>query len=112
MQSNIRQWCFLALGLGILSGPASAKDVFSQQKHMATGAAELDFFGRAIGISGDELLIGAVGDDDLGSAAGSLQRYVHASREWLPSNEIHASDGSAGDGFGCAICRAADPSST
>jgi hypothetical protein len=62
-----------------------------------------DFFGQAVSISGDTILIGAYGDDDQGSLSGSVYVFMRAGATWLFQQKITASDAAAGDQFGWSV---------
>ena len=66
------------------------------------GAAE-DFFSR-VSLSGDRALVGALGDDDLGSQSGSAYVYERqGDGSWLEVLKLTASDGAANDAFGISV---------
>jgi len=74
------------------------------------GAAD-DQFGYSVSISGDTLVVGAYRDDDNGSASGSA--YVFARNQggadnWGQLTKLTASDGAAGDSFGCSVTMCGD----
>lgn len=86
---------------GDRSGSAYLFDVTTGQelfKLTASDAAEGDFFGHGIGISGNIAIVGAHGDDDLGSVSGSAYLFDVATGNEL--RKLTASDGAAGDQFG------------
>jgi FG-GAP repeat protein len=60
-----------------------------------------DNFGRAVAISGTTAVVGAFGDDDLGSASGAV--YLFDTRTGEQIRKIVAADGQAGDRFGRAV---------
>ena len=69
------------------------------------GAAS-DYFGWSVAIFGDTLVVGAYGDDDLGSTSGSV--YIFERNEGGPDNwgqvkKLTAFDGAAGDEFGRSV---------
>jgi hypothetical protein len=69
------------------------------------GAAS-DYFGWSVAIFGDTVVVGAYGDDDLGSASGSV--YIFERDEGGPDNwgqvkKLTAFDGAAGDEFGRSV---------
>jgi hypothetical protein len=63
------------------------------------GAAE-DRFGTGVSLYGDVAVIGALGDDDLGSASGSAYVFRFDGIDWVEEAKLTASDGAAGDNFG------------
>ena len=71
----------------------------------ADGAA-YDYFGRAVAYKGVALIVGAPGDDDNGSGSGSayvFEIYHGGEDNWGQVNKLTASDGAAGDSFGCSV---------
>jgi hypothetical protein len=76
------------------------------KKLVAPGAAAGDFFGSAVAIGADVVLVGAPGDDGAGDAAGAV--HVFARDEGGPGNwgfvlEITAGDAAPQSAFGSAI---------
>ncbi len=57
-------------------------------------------FAEAVAISGDRILIGARGDDDLGTFAGAAYIYRYDGSNWVEETKLLASDGSSYDEFG------------
>jgi len=64
------------------------------------GAAGDNFGGYGLGFSGDTALIGALGDDDMGSNSGSAYVFTRTGTTWAQTQKITALDGQAGDNFG------------
>ncbi len=72
-------------------------------KLLASDGARDDIFGRTVGISGDTMVIGAVGGDDLGSTSGLAYLYERnqgGTENWGQVTKLLASDGEEGDFFG------------
>ena len=69
-------------------------------KLTASDADSFDLFGSSVAISGGHILVGAFGDDDLGSNSGSA--YVFEVGTWTEVAKLTASDGQAFDRFGVA----------
>ena len=70
-----------------------------EAKLTASDAAAGDAFGRP-GIRGDTVIVGASGDDDLGTGSGSAYVFVRSGTTWTQEAKLTASDGAAGDRFG------------
>ncbi|MDH3222678.1 MAG: choice-of-anchor B family protein [Gemmatimonadota bacterium] len=68
------------------------------QRLVSSDAADGDHFGRAIGASGDQLLVGATVVDDTRGAVYIYER--DASGAWVETGRITASDAQPGDAFG------------
>ena len=69
------------------------------------------FFGWAVAISGDTLVVGAWGDDDIGSDSGSAYvfgRNKGGADTWRQVAKIVASDGVNGDFFGYSVSISGD----
>ena len=71
-----------------------------QQKLVASDAAAGDMFGISVGMDGDNIIVGAVNEDEEGSNAGAAYVYTRSGTTWSQQQKITASDGAAGDGFG------------
>lgn len=67
--------------------------------------AEADYFGAALGISGETLVVGALGDDSGGNAplSGAAHVYVRTAQGWEFSKTMRAPNAEAGDRFGNSI---------
>ncbi len=74
--------------------------VFHQELKAWDGVAN-DNFGISISMTGDRLITGATGDDDNGSASGSVYAFeLNALGFWQKWDKFTASDGAASDAFG------------
>jgi len=70
----------------------------------ASDYAEWDAFGSGLALSGNVLLIGAVGDDHPGQAdAGSVYVFARFGGVWLEQRKLIARDAAEGDGLGDPI---------
>jgi uncharacterized protein (TIGR03437 family) len=78
-----------------------------RQKLIASDGAGGDFFGCAIALSGDTLVVGAYGDDiNANLSQGSVYIFTRndaAKPVWTLQQKLIVSDGAAGDGFGGAV---------
>lgn len=74
-----------------------------QQKLIAADVEASDFFGGSVSIDGDTMLVGAVGDDDGGSASGAVYVYVRVNGVWSETQKLTANDGAAADFFGLSV---------
>ena len=73
-------------------------------KLTATDAAANDYYGYSVSISGDYAIVGAYGDDDNGSASGSVYIYERNGEGiWEFAAKLTASDGAAGDTYGSSV---------
>jgi hypothetical protein len=66
-------------------------------------AAALDWFGQAVAISGDTLVVGAPRDDDKGASSGAAYVYRWDGVEWTLRQKLVPQDGAKGDEFGTAV---------
>ena len=74
-----------------------------------------DYFGSAVAVYANTVVIGAHGDRDKGLDAGAVYVFTRqtnsapgiASR-WIPQQKLTASDGAPGDAFGCAVAISGD----
>jgi len=73
------------------------------QKLTANDGAAEDTFGVSVSIDGESALIGTPGDDDHGSGSGAAYVFKRGVTDWGQQNKLTASDGAAGDLFGCCV---------
>ena len=72
----------------------NASGVWSQQAELTASDAENhDWFGSSISLDGDTAVIGAYGEDDRGSDAGSVYLFTRGSSGWSETAKVTASDG-------------------
>lgn len=63
-----------------------------------------DMFGISVGIDGSVAVVGAFYDDDDGEKSGSAYVFRgNAANQWVQEAKLVASDGDAGDFFGCSV---------
>ena len=74
-----------------------------QQKITASDAAEGDYFGSSVAISGNVLIIGAFKDDDGGLDTGSLYVFTRSGNSWTERHKLTASDPADEDYFGASV---------
>jgi len=76
-----------------------------KQKLVASDAEAGDLFGRSVSIKGDFIVVGADGEDTLGSSAGSVYvfGYNPSTQQWTQKQKLLASGGKASDGFGSSV---------
>lgn len=79
-----------------------------QAKLTASDAAADDQFGRSVSVSGDTVVVGAVGDDDGGSDSGSAYVFTRSGTLWSEQAKLTASDAAAGDWFGISVAVSGD----
>ena len=79
-------------------------DVWTQTaKLTAADGTNSDYFGRSVAISGGRIVVGADSDDDAGSNSGSAYVFEEVEGVWTQTVKLAASDGAAGDYFGCCV---------
>ncbi|WP_437669506.1 FG-GAP repeat protein [Sorangium sp. So ce131] len=74
----------------------------------ASDAAAGDGFGWSVALSGDKALVGAVGDDDRGSNAGSAYVFVRTDGVWTEQAKIVPLDLAASDNFSAPVALSGD----
>ena len=79
-----------------------------QAKLLASDGAAEDVFGISVSVSGDYAIVGALGDDDNGSASGSAYIFKRSGTSWSEQAKLLASDGAAGDYFGWSVSVSGD----
>ncbi|MCD4652482.1 FG-GAP repeat protein [bacterium] len=73
------------------------------QKIKAGDPNATDWFGLAVALDGQQLLIGAPYDNDNGPESGSIYIFSYDNGTWTQQEKISASDGSANQLFGAAL---------
>ena len=74
----------------------------------ASDAAANDWFGWSVSVSGDTALVGAYGDDDGGSASGSVYVFTRSGGVWSQQAKLTAADAAAVDYFGYSVSVSVD----
>ena len=100
-----------ARGDGANGSQAGAAYIYSRVGELWTRGATLraddgaanDRFGVGVALDGDTALIGARGDDDLGSAAGAAYVFARSGTAWAQQEKLLAPDGEPDDGFGFCV---------
>jgi hypothetical protein len=100
-------------GIGTDSGSAyvfvrSGTTWTQQAKLTASDAALEDFFGISVSVSGDTAVVGAYGDDGIGSNSGSAYVFVRSGTTWTQQAKLTASDAAADDLFGRSVSVSGD----
>ena len=75
-----------------------------QQKLTANDAAGGDFFGWSVAISGDSVVVSAIGD----SISGSAYVFTRSGSSWSQQDKLTANDAAAGDTFGLSVAISGD----
>jgi len=73
------------------------------QKLTAQDAAGSDYFGLAVAISDDRVIVGAYGDDDGGYNSGSAYVYGYDGGSWVLDEKLTAQDAGSYDNFGESV---------
>lgn len=79
-----------------------------EAKLLAADTVGGDYFGRSVALSGGTALIGADGDDDVGTGSGSAYLFIRSGDDWTETAKLTASDGAAGHAFGRAVALSGD----
>jgi hypothetical protein len=90
----------------VLAAPVAAwaSSFIHEAQLLAGDAAATDRFGGSVSVSGDTAVVGAPADDTPGGAdAGSAYVFVRSGTTWTFQQQLLASDGAAGDGFGLSV---------
>ena len=66
----------------------------------ASDGRQFDRFGRSVAIDGDTIVVGATGDDDAGSGAGTAFVFERVDGQWLETGKLVAGDGTGFEKFG------------
>lgn len=71
-------------------------------------SSAVDEFGRSVGLSGNRIAVGSVGDDDMGHDAGAVYVFELAGGTWVERQKLVAPDGAGEASFGYALGLDAD----
>jgi len=74
-----------------------------QQKIQSSDAEATDYFGGAVGIDGDTVVVGATYEDAGGTNAGAAYIFTRDGTTWTQQAKIQASDAEATDIFGISV---------
>ena len=74
-----------------------------QTKLVPPDAVAIHFFGWALGISGNTIVVGAAGDNFAGTYSGAAYVYVRNGTTWTQQAKLRPTDTRAGDEFGTAV---------
>ncbi len=89
------------------AGPAATTATVTRSnpetKLIAGDGAAYDHFGGVVSISGTTVIVGARYDDDKGGNSGSASIFEQSGGTWRQVAKLTASDGTAGDEFGCSV---------
>ena len=79
-----------------------------EAKLTASDAAENDFFGHSVAISGDTIVVGADLDGDAGDFSGSAYVFQRSGTAWNEEAKLTAGDAAADDRFGESVAISGD----
>jgi len=79
-----------------------------QAKLLALGGAPFDAFGRSVCISGESLIVGAVGSNVGGSDAGAAYVFIRGGTAWVQQARLLAADPFTDDWFGASVALTVD----
>ncbi len=74
-----------------------------QQKLVASDRAASDYFGAAVAVSGQTVLVGAPHADPKGPSSGASYAFVRTGTTWSQQQKLVPSGTAAGDRLGCAV---------
>jgi hypothetical protein len=85
--------------------PVTIDPTLTQQQELeASDAGAFDLFGSSVAISGETVVVGAIGDAGAaGAAQGSAYVFVRSGGIWSQQQKLEASDVGAGDEFGSSV---------
>jgi hypothetical protein len=101
---------FVVMAGALCAPPARGQcDPQEVAKLLASDAAENDWFGSSVALSGDTAVIGACYDDNAGGIdAGSAYVFVLLGGVWTQQTKLIASDAAAYDRFGVSVAVSGD----
>jgi hypothetical protein len=74
-----------------------------EAKLTAGDAAAGDQFGNSVAISGDRVIVGAIGDDDVAGGSGAAYIFTFDGVSWNEAAKLKAGDAALGDNFGVSV---------
>ena len=83
-------------------------DWVEQAKLIASDAANQDYFGYSVCLSGDNAIVGAYQDDDNGNSSGAAYIFHRNGSTWTEQSKLTATDGSNQDQFGRSVSISGD----
>jgi hypothetical protein len=89
--------------IAIVAGLAWSATAMAQQKLTAADAAQDDYFGYSVSVSGDYAIVGARYNDDGATSSGSAYIFVRSGTNWTQQAKLTASDAAEGDAFGISV---------
>lgn len=91
-------------GVGAAYVYVRSGSTWSLQKRLApSDGIPGGYFGFSVSISGDTIVVGAVGDDDRGEGSGSAYVFTRSAGVWSQQQKLTATDGAALDSFGFSV---------
>lgn len=78
-----------------------------EAKLTASDGKIYDYFGCAVSILDDTIVVGANGEDDAGESSGSAYVFRRCSAGWREHAKLKANDAAAGDEFGASVSNGA-----
>ena len=99
----------VALSFSGASHGQTIDDFISEQKVTASDGASIDYFGQAVSISGDTMVVGSYADNNIYQDSGSAYIYERAGNgTWSEVAKLIASDTDSGDLFGYVVSISGD----
>ncbi len=96
----------LVLGLGCAlqpEGRAGDLPIHESFELFAPDASAGDAFGSAVAADLERVVVGAIGDDDMGGASGSVYVFLRSAGTLVLEAKLTAPDGGQGDRFGTSV---------
>ena len=79
-----------------------------EAKYLPSDGAADDLFGHSVSISGDYVVVGAPGNDDLGNSSGSAYVFKRTDTSWAQEAKLLPLDGAVEEGFGFSVSISGD----
>ncbi|HUU94503.1 MAG TPA: FG-GAP repeat protein [Phycisphaerae bacterium] len=79
-----------------------------EAKLLAADGASGNYFGSSVAVWGDVAVVGADGDDDLGTLSGSVYVFRYDGSTWVQETKLLAADGRRNARFGRAVAVSSD----
>lgn len=93
----------LALVILLIAACQAGKLKWDEDHLIGSDSVAGDYFGQSLAMSGDRLVVGAYGDDDLGFNSGSVYVFQRSGNGWVQEAKLLPDHGSSGEYFGHSV---------
>jgi len=98
----------MTVGLFLMNVPASSQDQVPLAELLPDDVADYAWFGASVAVSGNVAVVGAGGDDDVGTNAGTAYLFERDGAAWIRKAKLFALDGSEWSFLGHSVAVSGD----